>query len=187
MPVKTWLAAAAASALLWTGAAQAQAPDAPNPYTVDARGWAVGTVGGRGGRIIKVSNLNASGPGSYRAAIEAEGPRIVVFEVGGTIDMGGQQLKIANPYLTIAGQTAPSPGITVIKAETVIATHDVVIQHLRFRPGDCFVTRQRSRVGYQHDQTERGGCDEHGPPLLDKVVQSSYHPTATEAILPEQK
>jgi len=136
MPVKTWLVAAAASALLWTGAVPAQTPDAPNPYTVDARGWATATVGGRGGRILKVTNLNASGPGSYRAAIEAEGPRIVVFEVGGTIDMGGQQLKIANPYLTIAGQTAPSPGITVIKAETVITTHDVVIQHLRFRPGE---------------------------------------------------
>jgi len=136
MPVKTWLAAAASSALLWTGVAYAQAPDAPNPYTVGARGWAAATVGGRGGRVLKVTNLNASGPGSYRAAIEAEGPRIVVFEVGGTIDMGGQQLKIANPYLTIAGQTAPSPGITVIKAETVITTHDVVIQHLRVRPGE---------------------------------------------------
>ncbi|HVK31693.1 MAG TPA: hypothetical protein VM845_04210, partial [Burkholderiaceae bacterium] len=136
MPVKTWLAAAATGALLWTGAVHAQTTDAPNPHTVDAHGWASGTVGGRGGRIIKVSNLNASGPGSYRAAIEAEGPRVVVFEVGGTIDMGGQQLKIVHPYLTIAGQTAPSPGITVIKAETVISTHDVVVQHLRFRPGE---------------------------------------------------
>ena len=134
MSVKTWLAAAAACVLL--APASAQVPEAPNPHSFDTRGWAAATVGGRGGRILKVTNLNASGLGSYRAAIEAEGPRIVVFEIGGTIDMGGQQLKIANPYLTIAGQTAPSPGITVIKAETIVTTHDVVIQHLRFRPGE---------------------------------------------------
>ncbi len=127
------LAFAAACLLPWPAAAQAPEPHA---YTAEARGWAAATIGGRGGRIIKVTNLNAAGPGSYRAAIEAEGARIVVFEVGGIIDMGGQQLKIANPFLTIAGQTAPSPGITVIKAETIVATHDVVIQHLRFRPGE---------------------------------------------------
>lgn len=119
-------------AMALVGAAHAQM----NPYTYDAEGWASGTIGGRGGRIIRVTNLNESGAGSYRAAVEAEGPRIVVFEVGGVIDMGGKNIAIHNPYLTVAGHTAPHPGITVIKASTGIATHDVTIQHMMFRPGE---------------------------------------------------
>ena len=78
-----------------------------------ALGWAAGTPGGRGGEIIRVTNLNAEGPGSFRAAVETKGPRIVVFEVGGVIDLGARTLTIREPFLTIAGQTAPSPGITL--------------------------------------------------------------------------
>jgi hypothetical protein len=99
------------------------------------RGWTA-TQGGRGGRVIKVTTLAASGPGSLAEAIAATGPRIVVFEVGGVIDMAGQPLKITQPFLTLAGQTAPEPGITIVKAETAISTHDIVIQHLSFRPGE---------------------------------------------------
>ncbi|MDC6170921.1 pectate lyase family protein [Paucibacter sp. XJ19-41] len=98
-------------------------------------GWAT-TQGGQGGRILRVDTLAADGPGSLRAALEAQGPRIVVFEVGGVIDMAGAKLQIRDPFVTVAGQTAPDPGITVIKAETLIATHDVIVQHLRFRPGE---------------------------------------------------
>jgi hypothetical protein len=83
-----------------------------------------------------VTNLNPAGPGSLRAALEAEGPRIVVFEVGGVIDMAGAALQIRQPYLTVAGQTAPDPGISIIKAELNIAAHDVIIQHLMLRPGE---------------------------------------------------
>jgi len=107
-----------------------------NRFTYDIAGWAQGTRGGAGGQILRVTNLNESGPGSYRAALEAPGPRIVVFEVGGVIDMQGKNITIRNPFLTIAGQTAPHPGITVIKSETNIATHDVIIQHMMFRPGE---------------------------------------------------
>ncbi|MBQ0072454.1 MAG: hypothetical protein KBS81_11490, partial [Spirochaetales bacterium] len=91
-------------------------------------GWGTETRGGLDGRIIRVTNLNASGPGSFTEAIKAEGPRTVVFEVGGVIDLEKQQIKINNPYLTIAGQTAPSPGITIIRGGLTINTHDVVIQ-----------------------------------------------------------
>jgi hypothetical protein len=98
-------------------------------------GWAVGTQGGRGGRVLRVNNLNASGPGSLRAAVEARGPRNVVFEVGGVIDLQGQNLDIRQPFLTLAGQTAPAPGITLIKGQVRVGTHDVIVQHLRFRPG----------------------------------------------------
>lgn len=120
------------------GAAMAQT-GAPRPFnaaTYDTEGWAQGTRGGQGGHLLKVSNLQPDGPGSLRAALEAEGPRTVVFEVGGVIDMGGRNVVIRQPFLTVAGQTAPSPGITVIKGATEIATHDVIVQHMMFRPGE---------------------------------------------------
>ena len=83
------------------------APVRLNRATFDQPGWAVGTQGGRGGRIVKVDTLAASGPGSLRAALEASGPRLVVFEVGGVIDLQGASLTIRNPFITLAGQTAP--------------------------------------------------------------------------------
>ncbi len=102
-----------------------------------ALGWAAVTGGGRGGDIIRVTNLNADGPGSFRAAAEAKGPRIIVFEVGGVIDLGAKTLTIRDPFVTIAGQTAPSPGVTLIRGGIDLATHDVIVQHIRVRPGSA--------------------------------------------------
>lgn len=102
-----------------------------------AQGRAAATPGGRGGRIIRVTTLDGEGPGSFAEAVAAKGPRIVVFEVGGVVDLGGRTLTIREPFLTIAGQTAPSPGITFIKGGIDIATHDVVVQHIRVRPGEA--------------------------------------------------
>lgn len=93
------------------------------------------TQGGAGGRIIRVTTLAADGPGSLRAAIRAKGPRIIVFEVGGVIDLGRTTLDINNPQVTIAGQTAPAPGITIIKGGIDIKTTDVKIQHIRVLTG----------------------------------------------------
>jgi hypothetical protein len=93
------------------------------------------TQGGAGGRIIRVTTLAADGPGSLRAAIRAKGPRIIVFEVGGVIDLGRTGLDINNPFVTIAGQTAPAPGITIIKGGIDIKTTDVKIQHIRVLTG----------------------------------------------------
>lgn len=87
----------------------AATPAVATPAFPGAVGWASETPGGRGGQIIRVTNLNADGPGSLKAAIEAKGPRIVVFEVAGQIDLGKTSLQITEPFLTIAGQTAPSP------------------------------------------------------------------------------
>lgn len=101
-----------------------------------ALGWAATTPGGRGGEIVKVTTLAADGPGSFKEAIETEGPRIIVFEVGGVIDLGRQTLIIDDPFITIAGQTAPSPGVTLIRGGIDIRTHDVIVRHLRIRPGD---------------------------------------------------
>jgi len=110
-------------------------------------GWTQ-TRGGRGGRILRVTNLDKEGPGSLTAALAAPGPRIIVFEVGGVIDLGLSTLTIEQPNLTIAGQTAPSPGITLIRGGIDVRTHDVIIQHVRIRTG---VSGQTWRSGWEAD------------------------------------
>jgi hypothetical protein len=130
-------------ALFVTPVAATAAPTFPG-----AVGWANETPGGRGGRIIRVTNLNAEGPGSFRDAVKAKGPRIVVFEVGGVIDLGRTTLEIKEPFLTVAGQTAPSPGITFIRTGIDVKTHDVIIRHIRVRTG---VDGQAKRSGWEAD------------------------------------
>src|SRR5947209_8626417 len=75
------------------------------------------TSGGVAGTVLRVTTLGAEGPGSLRSALEAEEPRLIVFEVGGVIDLGGHSLEVRHPFVTIAGQTAPDPGITLIRGE----------------------------------------------------------------------
>jgi hypothetical protein len=120
-----------------------------------AAGWAAQTPGGRGGRIIRVTNLDASGPGSFRAAVEARGPRIVVFEVAGIIDMGLTTLEVTEPFLTIAGQTAPSPGITFVRGGMDIRTHDVIVRHIRIRTG---ASGRARRSGWEADALSTVGA-----------------------------
>src|SRR5215831_14982455 len=102
-----------------------------------ALGWAAQTPGGRGGKIIRVTTLAPTGPGSLTEALNTDGARIVVFEVGGVIDFAKQEIKIKNPFITIAGQTAPSPGITLIRTGIDVGTHDVIIQHIHVRTGQA--------------------------------------------------
>lgn len=101
-----------------------------------AEGYGRFAIGGRGGRVIAVTNLNDSGDGSLREAVEAEGPRTVVFRVSGTIQLKSK-LLIRNPYITIAGQTAPGDGICV-RGYTFgcFGAHDVIMRYLRLRVGD---------------------------------------------------
>ena len=116
---------------LLTLAATAQAL----PVIPGGAGFGMDTKGGRGGKVYKVTNVNASGSGSLKACIDQTGARTCIFEVSGTIRITSD-LIIRNAYLHIAGQTAPSPGIMIRGAAIRVSTNDVVIQHLRVRAGD---------------------------------------------------
>ena len=82
-----------------------------------------------------VTTLADDGPGSLRAALEASGPRIVVFKVAGTITLRST-INVKDPYLTIAGETAPAPGIAVRNGGLLVRTSEVILRHIRLRPGD---------------------------------------------------
>lgn len=116
--------------LLGAAPALAQLPAFPG-----AEGYGAMTPGGRGGKVLIVGNLNDAGAGSLRAALAAEGPRIVVFRVAGIIDLKSP-IRITQPFVTVAGQSAPGGGITLRGYGISVNTHDVMIRHLRVRPGD---------------------------------------------------
>jgi hypothetical protein len=92
------------------------------------------TEGGSGGREIVVTSLAEFGPGTLREALDAEGPRTVKFAVAGEIWLS-DTLILRNPHVTIAGETAPAPGISILGDRVRIRSHDVIVRHLRFRVG----------------------------------------------------
>lgn len=127
----TRLRSALALALLATSALALE----PLPAFPGAEGAGSTTPGGRGGRVLFVTTLADSGPGSFRAACDAEGPRIVVFRVAGTIALKSP-INVRHPFLTIAGQSAPGDGVCLRDNSFGISTHDVVVRFLRSRLGD---------------------------------------------------
>lgn len=108
-----------------------------------AMGGGCYSLGGRGGRVIEVTNLQNKGPGSLRAACEARGPRTIIFKVSGIIDLQGKNIDIRSPFITIAGQTAPKGGILIRGHELRIKTHDVIIRYIKIRVG------RNNSFGYQ--------------------------------------
>ena len=114
------------------------------PAFPTAEGYGKNTVGGRGGTVYEVTNLNNSGSGSLRACAEASGVRTCVFRVSGDIYLD-TSINIVSPYITIAGQTAPGGGITLRNGNTLsspiyIKTSEVIIRYIRVRPGPTVAT-----------------------------------------------
>src|SRR4051812_19016827 len=100
-----------------------------------AEGFGADTRGGQGGRRLAVTTLADRGPGSFRAAVEASGPRTIEFGIAGLITLDSS-LTIREPFVTIDGSTAPGKGVCIRGSDVIIRTHDVIVRHMRFRLGD---------------------------------------------------
>jgi len=107
---------------------------AQTPALSPVNGW-TRTAGGDGGRLLRVTSLASNGPGTLRAALAVKGPRRILFSIAGIIDLQRDSLAIRDPFVTIDGASAPSPGITLIRGGISISAHDVVIRHIRVRAG----------------------------------------------------
>ena len=105
------------------------------PAFPGAEGFGAQSIGGRGGKVLFVTNLDDGGPGSLRKAVETDGPRTVIFRISGTLVLKSA-IVITKPYITIAGQTAPGDGICLKNHAMVIAADNVIVRHIRCRPGD---------------------------------------------------
>jgi hypothetical protein len=121
-------------------------PQSEIPAFPGAEGGGKFSFGGRGGRVIVVTNLNDDGEGSFRWACEQGGARIIVFNVAGIIRLKSPVI-IRAPYITIAGQTAPGDGVCIAGETVWINTHDVIIRFMRFRRGETWVGRRDDAIG----------------------------------------
>jgi hypothetical protein len=121
-------------------------PHASIPAFPGAEGGGKYVLGGRGGRVLVVANLNDDGPGSFRWACEQGGARIVVFNVAGIIRLKSPVI-IRAPYITIAGQSAPGDGVCLAGETVWVNTHDVIIRYMRFRRGETWVGRRDDAIG----------------------------------------
>ena len=133
---KAWPIVKSEERLGWPYRPWASKPDdlirAKIPAFPGAEGGGMFTPGGRGGRVFVVTTLADSGPGSFRAACEAGGARIILFNVAGVIRLKSP-ISIRAPYVTICGQTAPGDGVCITGHSVLIDTHDVIIRYMRFR------------------------------------------------------
>lgn len=121
-------------------------PQAKVPAFPGAWGGGMYSFGGRGGKVLVVTNLSDSGPGSFREACETGGPRIVVFNVAGIIHLK-DRIRIRAPYITIVGNTAPGDGICIAGNTVELETHDVIVRYMRFRRGETWVGDRNDSLG----------------------------------------
>ena len=122
-----------------------------------AEGFGTDSLGGRGGEVCFVENLNDNGDGSLRSCVEAAGKRIVLFRTGGTIEVESP-IVIDNPYISVYGQSAPGGGVLIRSSlnskgsPMLIQSHDVLLQHLRLRAGSSLLEtccRDALRIGHE--------------------------------------
>jgi len=121
-------------------------PQATIPAFPGAEGGGSHSCGGRGGKVFVVTSLDDSGPGTFREACEAGGPRIVVFNVAGIIRLE-DRIRIRAPYITIDGSTAPGDGVCIAGNTVELDTHDVIVRHMRFRRGETDVRDRNDSIG----------------------------------------
>ncbi|HLA38666.1 MAG TPA: pectate lyase precursor [Candidatus Glassbacteria bacterium] len=150
------LVSAIAAILICSPVYGTAAPE-PLPAFPGAEGWGADTPGGRGGRVIKVTNLNTSGPGSLQEACAADGARIVVFDTSGVIP---GPVAIEHGRITIMGQTAPGAGITIngkLSADTTGGGRlsDIVVRFLRVRPEQILTGDGSDEDAVQFNRVER--------------------------------
>lgn len=121
-------------------------PQAAIPAFPGAQGGGMYSFGGRGGKVFVVRNLQDDGPGSFREALEAGGPRVVVFNVAGIIRLKNK-IRVRAPYITIDGGSAPGDGVCVAGDTVELETHDIVIRNMRFRRGETWVGDRNDSIG----------------------------------------
>ena len=197
VPARALLSVSRASSLRFEGGTPSTR-ETPGGVTTNlpafpgAEGFGAFSQGGRGGRVYHVTTLEDSGAGSLREAVEATGPRIVVFDVGGTIRLK-KDLTIINPFITIAGQTVPGDGICLRDATLGVYADHVVIRFLRCRLGDQGKAGDSISIGRGHqiivDHCSAGwsldevlSCSTGEPSLSDVTVQWCF---ITEALNPK--
>lgn len=142
--IKEW--AAKGKPFIPSAAKPSDLPQAKIPAFPGAEGGGMYSFGGRGGKVFVVTNLDDSGPGSFREACEAGGPRIVVFNVAGIIQLKNK-IRIRAPYITIDGGSAPGDGVCVAGDTVELESHDIVIRNMRFRRGSTWVGDRNDSCG----------------------------------------
>ncbi len=150
----------------WPAAAVAEASPPMEARPVVEAG--THTLGGvrAGAAVLKVTTLADDGPGSLREALNGSEPRLIIFEVSGTI-RAERDLIVRHPMVTVAGHTAPAPGITITGATIRVRSHDVVLQHLAIRPGAAATPKANAvRDGIDI------GSGPHAPPVHNVLIEN---------------
>jgi hypothetical protein len=128
-----------------TGTGGGSASTARPKHWHESKSFGTNTQGGLAGQVCKVTTLNNSGTGSFKECVSGSN-KLVVFEVGGVIDLNGSPISVGGSNITIAGQTAPSPGITLIRGNFTVSGSHVVVSHIAIQLGKTTKTTDASNI-----------------------------------------